>query len=473
MFREALSQKQISCTKMVQHFLQRIEKNKDLNAFVEVFANEALAKAQKIDAEIDAGMPLQALTGMVLGIKDVIAYQQHRLGAASKMLENFTSLYTATALQRLLDAGAIVIGRLNCDEFAMGSTNEHSVYGAVKNALDNTKVAGGSSGGSAVAVQANLCHVALGSDTGGSVRQPASFCGIVGCKPTYGRISRHGLVAYASSFDQIGTLSHNIRDAAVVLETMMGSDDFDATASSQEVSNFSTKLPQQNSGKRLAYCPQMLENKGLNKNIRQQFYTLLDTLEKQGFAIKKVNFPEFDYLVPTYYVLTAAEASSNLGRYTGLLYGYRSKNGDTLDEIYRNSRSEGFGKEVKRRILLGTFVLSAGYYDAYFNKAQQIRQRIAQRTQEILSENDFLLMPTTPDAAFNLGELPSQSPVEMYLADIFTVQANLAGVPAISIPAFHNEENKLPVGLQVLSEPFSEEKLLQFGHFLMEESRRV
>ena len=405
---------------------------------------------------------------MVVGIKDNICYKGHRVSASSKILENFISLYSATAVERLLAEDAIIIGRLNCDEFGMGSSNENSAYGAVLNYLDNTKVAGGSSGGSAAAVQAGMCHAALGSDTGGSVRMPASFCGIVGLKPTYGRISRHGLIAYASSFDQIGTLTNSVEDAALLFEVMAGTDNYDSTVSTnQQVPSLEMAESISKSNKKfsVAFIRQTLEHPGLDPEIKSKTEFLLNALRNEGNAITEVELPLLDYMVPAYYVMTTAEASSNLSRYDGIRYGHRSEKAADVDSLYKKSRTEGFGKEVQRRIMLGTFVLSAGYQDAYYTQAQRVRRMIKNTTEKILAQHDFILLPTTPCTAFTLGE-KTKNPVEMYLADIYTVQANLAGIPAISLP-LGKHSSGMPFGMQLMAGRFEEAKLLAFAQRMM------
>lgn len=454
-----------SCVQAVNHYLQQIAAAKHLNAFVEVYTEEALQRAAALDEQRKAGNPIGKLHGVVIGLKDVIAYKDHTLTASSKILEGFRSIYSATAVERLLDEGAIIIGNLNCDEFAMGSTNENSAYGKVLNAVDTTKVPGGSSGGSAVAVQAGCCMLSLGSDTGGSVRQPADFCGIIGLKPTYGRISRYGLIAYASSFDQIGIFGTNIPDVSLTLEVMAGADEYDSTVSDTEVPVYSSLLDT-NKKFRIAYFNEALDHPGLDKEIGKQIHSLIGLLKDNGHEVDAVAFDLIDYIVPAYYVLTTAEASSNLSRYDGVKYGHRTKEKDVdLTRFYELTRSEGFGKEVKRRIMLGTFVLSAGYYDAYFTRAQQVRQLLCDKTREVFKDYDFIIMPTSPTTAFPIGEKMSD-PIAMYLADIYTVMANLTGVPAISIPLFKHS-NGLPFGLQVMADRFDELSLLSFAHTLM------
>jgi aspartyl-tRNA(Asn)/glutamyl-tRNA(Gln) amidotransferase subunit A len=403
----------------------------------------------------------------VIVIKDVLCYKDHHVTAASTILKDFKSIYTATAVQRLIDEDAIIIGNLNCDEFAMGSSNENSVYGNVLNALDETRVPGGSSGGSAVAVQAGLCMVSLGSDTGGSVRQPADFCGIIGMKPGYGRISRYGLLAYASSFDQIGIFSTSIEDMAIVLSVVAGNDDFDSTSSDSPVPDYQSTL-EINRTFNIAYFPESLEHPSLDPEIKKNIDALILKLKEKGHRVTPVNFEYLDYVVPAYYVLTTAEASSNLSRYDGVKYGYRTKQPiEDLNQLYKKTRSEGFGKEVKRRIMLGTFVLSTGYYDAYFAKAQQIRKMIVDKTTSIFSEHDLIIMPTVPSPAFKFGE-KSNDAIEMFLGDLYTVYANLAGISGISLPLFKHS-NGMPFGLQALCDRLNETSLLQFADQLMKE----
>lgn len=457
-----LAQGKTSCVDLVDFYLKNIQAKAHLNAFLEVFAEEAKAQAAAVDAKLKAGTAGK-LAGMVIGLKDVLAYKGHKLQAASQILNGFTSLYTGTAVQRLLDEDAIIIGRQNCDEFAMGASNENSSFGNVLNDADNSKVPGGSSGGSAVAVQADLCFASIGSDTGGSVRQPASFCGVVGFKPTYSRISRYGLIAYASSFDQIGTLTHAVADAALLLEVMAGPDEFDSTASQREVPAYSQHLTV-NGKKKIGYIRESLESEGLDPEVKAAMEATLATLKAEGHTIEAVDFPFLEYMVPTYYILTTAEASSNLSRFDGVKFGYRSPEANDLNALYKKTRAEGFGAEVQRRIMLGTFVLSASYYDAYYTKAQKVRRLIKEKTDELLSRFDFLILPTAPTTAFNIGE-NSANPLAMYLADIFTVQASLAGVPAISVPV-GTDSNNLPIGMQLIARSFEEQELLAFSSYL-------
>ena len=466
-YQNALAAGTVSCTQAVDFYLEQIEKNAQLNSFLEVFGAEAKKRAIELDTLQASGNPLGKLHGVVVGIKDVLCYNGHKVSAASKILENYTAVYSATAVQKLIDEGAIIIGRQNCDEFAMGSSNENSAFGPVKNALDTSRVPGGSSGGSAVAIQANLCMVSLGSDTGGSVRQPADFCGVIGLKPSYGRISRYGLIAYASSFDQIGIFSHTVQDAALVLEVIAGADNFDSTVSAKEVPAYSAVIEKENaSPKKVAYFKETLSHPGLDPEIKKQTESYLASLVEKGYQVEAIDFSLLSYLVPTYYVLTTAEASSNLSRFDGIKFGHRTNDKiEDLTDLYKKSRTEGFGAEVQRRILLGTFVLSAGYFDAYFTKAQQVRRKLVDLTNDLFSKYDILVSPTVPSPAFKLGE-NSHSATEMFLADIYTVYANLVGIPAISIPLFKHS-NGMPFGLQIMSASFNETGLLQFSNEMM------
>ena len=459
-----LTAKEVTCHQIVLDFLKKIKQNLHLNAFLEVYEKEALDKALLIDEKFTSGK-VGKLAGLIIGVKDNISYKNHNLSASSKILEGFCSVYNSTVVDRLLKEDAIIIGRLNCDEFAMGSSNENSAYGSVLNPNDEERIPGGSSGGAAAAVRAGLCHAALGTDTGGSIRQPASLCGVVGLKPTYGRVSRHGCIAYASSFDQIGPITNSVEDAALILEVISGLDEFDATLSSKPVPSFSSDL--ETSGpKRIAIIEECLEHPGLDKEVQDEIKGLAEQLIANGHTVEKVSFPYMDFVVPAYYVLTTAEASSNLARYDGIHYGFRSQKAKDLESTYRKSRTEGFGKEVKRRIMLGTFVLSAGYYDAYYSKAQKVRRLIKEKTEDILKEYDQILIPSTPGTAPKIGE-KIDDPIAMYLEDIFTVQANLTGLPAISLPiGMHS--NGLPFGIQLIGKPFDELKLLQNAKTLMQ-----
>lgn len=468
-YQKQLFEGKTSCLEVTKYYLEKIDETKHLNAFVEIYTDESLERANYLDEKRKKSESIGKLHGVVLAIKDVICYKNHKVTAASAILQDFVSLYDSTAIEKLLKEDAIIIGNCNCDEFAMGSTNENSVYGSALNALDETKVPGGSSGGSAVAVQAGLCMASLGSDTGGSVRQPADFCGITGIKPSYGVISRNGLIAYASSFDQIGIFSNNIEDAAKVLEVINGSDAFDSTVSQQKQRSFPVSqqtMKDKPNKYRVALLKNALEHESLDEEIKRNIYDLADKLKKEGHEVTEIDFGLIDFIVPAYYVLTTAEASSNLSRYDGVRYGYRgTDNGEDLASFYKKTRSEGFGKEVKRRIMLGTFVLSEGYYDAYFTKAQQIRRLLVSQTKEIFERYDALILPTVPSTAFEVGSM-QKDPIAMYLADIYTVYANLTGTPAISLPLFKHT-NGMPFGLQVITNNYDELTLLEFSYMLM------
>tara|TARA_B110000967_G_C18898715_1_gene572859 strand:+ start:1433 stop:2863 length:1431 start_codon:yes stop_codon:yes gene_type:complete len=466
--KESLLEGSVSCQSLVSYYLERITKHQDLNIYLEVFNESALAQAQIIDQKLLDGTAGR-LAGMVIAIKDNICYKGHRVSASSKILDGFESLYSATVVERLLEEDAIIIGRLNCDEFAMGSSNENSAYGPVKNPINPTKVPGGSSGGSAAAVAADLCQLALGSDTGGSIRQPAAFCGVIGLKPTYARVSRFGLIAYASSFDQIGPLAKSVEDAALVTEIMAGKDENDSTSSSVPVSSYS-KLKDSSEKKKIAYFKEYIDSPGLDSEIKESFLQLIKDLKADGHTVEEHSFSYLDVMVPTYYILTTAEASSNLARYDGVHFGYRSPNGHDLESTYKKSRTEGFGEEVKLRIMLGTFVLSSGYYDAYYTKAQKVRRLIQERTQAVFEQNEFILMPTTPTTAFNIG-VKNEDPTVAYLEDIYTVHANLAGVPAISLPLWNSSKN-MPMGVQLMAPAFMEESLLAFSEKLMKRTKK-
>ncbi|MBM3442025.1 MAG: Asp-tRNA(Asn)/Glu-tRNA(Gln) amidotransferase subunit GatA [Bacteroidetes bacterium] len=448
-----------SCESVAVHYLQRISSQSHINALVDVYSEEVLQRARQLDQRRADGQPLGKLHGVVIGIKDVICYQGHRLTAGSSILRDFRPLFHATVVERLLQEEALIIGSLNCDEFAMGSSNEHSCHGKVLNPLDEQRVPGGSSGGSAAAVAAGLCMASLGSDTGGSVRQPADFCGLIGLKPSYGRISRHGLIAYASSFDQIGILGKSTQDVAQILEVIAGADAYDATVSSRAVPAYSKHLTSRRPW-RMAYFRQALDHPSLDPEIREGAERFLTARAKEGHQVDGVDVDFLDYIVPAYYILTTAEASSNLARYDGVRYGHRTEEPLTsLDALYRQSRSEGFGREVKKRIMLGTFVLSTGYFDAYYSKAQQARQAIVDQTSQLFQSYDLLILPNSPTTAFRFGE-KSQDAVSMFLADIFTVYANLAGIPGISFP-IGKHTNGMPFGIQALADRYQEEILLQ------------
>lgn len=461
--RKSIQSGSTNCESIVNYYLKRINEHENLNIYIEVFAEEAHKRAKKIDEKLLNGTAGR-LAGMVIALKDNICFQDHKVSAGSKILEGFESLYSATVVERLLKEDAIIIGRVNCDEFAMGSANESSIYGPVKNPINPSKVPGGSSGGSAAAVAADLCQAALGSDTGGSIRQPAAFCGVIGLKPTYARVSRYGLIAYASSFDQIGPIAKSIDDIALLTEIISGKDPKDSTSSSAKVENYiNFEAPKEK--KKIAYLKEYIESPGLNPEIKTSFLNLISELKANGHTVEEQPFSYLDVIVASYYVLITAEASSNLARFDGVHFGYRSPNAHDLESTYKLSRTEGFGEEVKRRIMLGTFVLSSGYYDAYYTKAQKVRRLIKERTNAILNDYDFILTPTTPSTAFNLG-VKNDDPTVAYLEDIYTVHANLAGTPAISLPLWQSSEN-MPIGVQLMSSDFKEGDLLAFSKLLM------
>jgi aspartyl-tRNA(Asn)/glutamyl-tRNA(Gln) amidotransferase subunit A len=455
--REKLLAGELSVSSVVTGHLNQIQAhNKALNAFLEVYEDDAMARAALVDAKLKAGTAGK-LAGLVVGIKDLLCYEGHHSYAGSKILESFKSSFSATAVQRLLDEDAIIIGRQNCDEFGMGSTNENSAYGAALNYANQAHVAGGSSGGSAVAVQAGMCQVSLGTDTGGSIRMPAAFCGVIGLKPTYGLVSRWGLIAYASSFDTIGPIANYVSDARLVLEVIKGDDGQDSTLSSS--------VPEaQKDKKRIAYIKEVVEHPSLQPQIKAAFELQVENLKGLGYTVEAVDFPYIDQLLPTYYVLTTAESSSNLARFDGVKFGHRTANPVDLMQLYKRTRQEGFGEEVQRRIMLGTFVLSADYYDAYYTKAQKVRRLIQEKTLSILADYDFIISPTTSSTAYRVGE-KTQDPIQMYLGDLFTVQANVAGVPGLSIP-MGSDSTGLPMGFQLMTNPFQEDKMLDLGEKL-------
>ena len=458
-----------SCTQLVEGYLTRIEQAEHLNAFTEVYTHQAKAEASRIDEKIKAGTAGE-LAGLVFGVKDLLCHKNQSLTASSRILHNFKSQFTATSVQRMLDADAILIGRQNCDEFAMGSSNENSCYGPVRNPWNTDHVPGGSSGGSAAAVAANLCHLSLASDTGGSIRQPAAFCGMVGLKPTYGRVSRWGLASYASSLDQVGPICRSVEDSGRILEIISGPDGLDNTLS-QAYGEFSLKDTPLGKPLKIGYLKEVIENDSLDPEIRSYIEHLLSHLKSLGHEIYPLDFPYQEYVVPCYYILTPAEASSNLQRYDGVRYGHRTQEADSLENLYTHTRTEAFGKEVKRRIMLGTFVLSAGHYDAYYTKAMKVRRLIRENLMSQFETCDFILMPTCPSPAFRIGE-KSTDPVEMYLSDVYTVTANLAGICAISLPlGLHS--SGLPFGIQLMAPPFEENRMLSFSHDLSEQAKQL
>lgn len=466
--RSALQERKTTAISLTEAFYSKIERD-DLNigAYLILSKERAFAKAAEIDAWAAKGEALPPLAGVPVGIKDVMVTRDVRTTAGSKILGNYIPPYDCTAVARLEAAGAVVLGKMNCDEFAMGSSNENSAWHPVHNPCDLSRVPGGSSGGSAAAVAADMAVATLGSDTGGSIRQPASFCGVVGLMPTYGRVSRYGLIAFASSLDRIGPLTKTVKDAAIVLRTIAGRDPMDATSAEVPVPDYVAELEKPVRGFKLGVAKEYF-GEGLDSEVRKSAEAAIQKLAELGCEIVPVSLPHTEYAIPTYYILATAEASSNLARFDGVRYGYRARDARTLSEMYRRSRDHGFGAEVKRRIMLGTYALSAGYYDAYYLKAQKVRTLLARDFEEAFKQVDAIVTPTSPTAAFKLGE-KVDDPLSMYLADIFTVTADLAGIPGISIPCGETKE-KLPIGLQILGKHFDESTILRVAHAYERES---
>ena len=465
--RTAVQERQITATALVEDFYAKIE-SKDrqagqVNAYVTLTADRALQQAKKMDAIADHGDPLPPLGAVPIAIKDVMITRGVRTTAGSKILGNYLPPYDCTAVSRLEQAGAIILGKVNCDEFAMGSSNENSAWGPVRNPRDLSRVPGGSSGGSAAAVAAGTVVAALGSDTGGSIRQPAAFCGVVGLMPTYGRVSRYGLIAFGSSLDHIGPLTKSAKDAAILLRHMAGHDPMDTTSAQTPVPDYEQEIGKPVRGLRVGVPKEYFPDK-MDSEVRVAVEAGIRLLADAGCEVKPVSLPTTKYAIPAYYVVATAEASSNLARFDGVRYGYRSPNAKTLSEMYRRTRDEGFGPEVKRRIMLGTYALSAGYYDAYYLKAQKVRTLIARDFLDAFKEVDAIITPTTPTPAFKLGE-KSDDPLAMYLADIFTVTASLAGIPGISVPCGESKTG-LPIGMQILGRHFEEGTILRLAHAL-------
>jgi aspartyl-tRNA(Asn)/glutamyl-tRNA(Gln) amidotransferase subunit A len=456
---QGLRAKEFSSVELAQHFLNRIEKHADLNAYITVTAEQALKAAQLADARIASGNA-ELLTGIPMAHKDIFCTQDVKTTCGSKMLDNFIAPYNATVVEKLNAAGAVNLGKLNMDEFAMGSSNETSFYGAVKNPWNKHAVAGGSSGGSAAAVAAQLAVCVTGTDTGGSIRQPAAFCGVSGIKPTYGRVSRFGMIAYASSLDQGGSMARSAQDCAILLKSMAGFDAKDSTSVDVPVPDYCADLDKPLTGLKIG-LPKEFFTADLNADMAKALDAAIEEYKKLGADIKEISMPNLKYAIPAYYVIASAECSSNLSRYDGVRFGYRCENPADLNDLYTRSRGEAFGKEVKRRILMGTYALSAGYYDAYYFKAQQVRRLISEDFKQALNEVDVIFSPVTPTPAFNIGEKLA-NPIEMYLADIYTIAINLAGLPAMSIPA--GFMGGLPVGLQLIGNYFDEARLLNVAH---------
>ncbi len=457
--RSAVQERKITAVALAESFYARIESHDlQIGAYLTLSKNRALAKASEMDALADKGEELPPLGGVPVGIKDVMVMRGVRTTAGSKILGNYIPPYDCTAIARIEAAGAVVLGKMNCDEFAMGSSNENSAWKPVHNPRDLSRVPGGSSGGSAAAVAADMAVVTLGSDTGGSIRQPASFCGVVGLKPTYGRVSRYGLIAFASSLDHIGPFSKTVKDAAIVLQTIAGRDPMDSTSADIPVPDYVTELEKPVRGLKIGVAKEYL-GEGLDSEVRSAVADAVQKLSKLGCEIVEISLPHTEYAISAYYIIATAEASSNLARFDGVRYGYRASDARTLSEMYRRTRDQGFGAEVKRRIMLGTYALSAGYYDAYYLKAQKVRTLLTRDFEEAFKKVDAIVTPTSPTAAFKLGE-KVDDPLAMYLADIYTVTANIAGIPGISVPCGETKE-KLPIGLQILGKHFDESTVLR------------
>ena len=460
--RSAVQERKTTALALVEAHYARIQKEDgQIGAFLTLSKERALEQADRIDRRAAEGNPLPALGGVPVGIKDVMSTRGVRTTAGSKILGKYIPPFDCTAVVSMEAAGAVILGKMNCDEFAMGSSNENSAFHPVRNPHDLNRVPGGSSGGSAAAVAAGMAVVTLGSDTGGSIRQPASFCGVVGLMPTYGRVSRYGLIAFASSLDHIGPLAKTVKDAAIVLRTIAGRDPMDSTSVDAPVPDYVAELDKSVRGLKLGVAQEYF-GEGLDEEVRQAVEAAIDKLQSLGCEIVPVSLPHTPYAIPTYYLVATAEASSNLARYDGVRYGHRAQGVKTLSEMYRSSRDEGFGAEVKRRIMLGTYALSAGYYDAYYLKAQKVRTLLTRDFEQAFGKVDAIVTPTSPTAAFRLGE-KSNDPLAMYLADIYTVTADLAGIPGVSVPCGKTKEN-LPIGLQILGKHFDEATILRLAH---------
>jgi len=457
--RTAVAEKRTTAAALVEQFYTKIKADDaDVHAYLTLSEDRAFAQAKHIDGLVSKGAPLPPLAGVPIGIKDVMVTKGIRTTAGSKILENFVPPYDCTAVARLEAAGAIVLGKMNCDEFAMGSSNENSAYGPVRNPRDKSRVPGGSSGGSAAAVAACTAVATLGSDTGGSIRQPASFCGVVGLMPTYGRVSRYGLIAFASSLDHVGPLTKTVKDAAILLDVIAGHDPLDSTSADVPVPDYEADLAKPIRGFKIG-VPREYFGEGLDGEVRAAVEAGIAKLRADGCEIVPISMPHTAYAIPTYYVIATAEASANLARFDGVRYGYRAKGARTLADMYRKSRDEAFGAEVKRRIMLGTYALSSGYYDAYYLKAQRVRTLLTRDFEQAFQKVDAIVTPTAPTPAFKIGE-KSDDPLAMYLADIYTVTADLAGVPGISVPCGKTQSG-LPIGLQILGRHFDESTVMR------------
>ena len=465
--KEKLAKKEIGVTEITKAYIDRInEKEKDVKAFVTTTCDEAMEEAKKIDAKRENGENVSNLAGIPIGIKDNLCTKGVKTTCSSRMLENFIAPYNATVVEKLNNENIISLGKLNMDEFAMGASTEYSYFKKTCNPWNLSRVPGGSSGGSAAAVAANLVPWALGSDTGGSIRQPASFCGVVGLKPTYGLVSRYGLVAFASSLDQIGPITKDVEDAAILLNVIAGHDERDTTSYDIPKKDYTKTLKNDIKGMKIG-IPKEYFGEGINEEVKEKLEEAINIYKKLGAEVEEFSLDIAQYALATYYIIACAEASSNLGRFDGIRYGYRTSNFTNLKELYKNSRSEGFGPEVKRRIILGTYVLSSGYYDAYYKKAQQVRTLVKKEFDKAFEKYDILLTPTSPTVAFEIGTR-SNNPLEMYLADICTVSVNIAGLPGISIPCGVNSEN-MPIGMQLIGNKFEEEKILNVAYAFEQE----
>ena len=466
---EKLKNKELTVTEITKAYVDRIkEKEPEVQAFITELTTEGMKQAEEIQAKIDNGEKVGKLAGIPIGIKDIICTKGIKTTCASKMLENFISPYDATVMNKINAEEMIDLGKLNMDEFAMGGSTEYSYFKKTRNPWDLLRVPGGSSGGSAAAVAANMVPWALGTDTGGSIRQPASFCGVVGLKPTYGLVSRFGLVAFASSLDQIGPITKDVTDSAILLNLIAGHDERDTTSVNKEKEDYTEALKNDVKGMKIA-VPKEFFGEGINEEVKASLEKAIEKYKEMGAIVEEVSLDVAEYALATYYIIACAEASSNLGRFDGIRYGYRTKNYSNLKELFKNSRSEGFGAEVKRRIILGTYVLSSGYYDAYYKKAQQVRTLVSNKFEEVFEKYDVILTPTSPITAFNIGE-KSDNPLEMYLADICTVSINIAGVPAISIPCGVNSEG-MPIGMQLIGNKFQEKKILKAAYAYEQETK--
>ncbi len=460
--REMYENKTFKVVDVVKAFFEKIKTDDDkVKGYITLCEEEALKKAEEIQKRYDNGEKMGPLAGIPIAIKDNMCTKGIKTTCASKMLENFIPPYDATVIKKIYDSDAIIIGKTNMDEFAMGGSTENSAFFKTHNPVNLAKVPGGSSGGSAAVVAGNLAPISLGSDTGGSIREPAAFCGIVGLKPTYGLVSRYGLVAFASSLDQIGPMAKDVTDAAELLNVISGHDEMDSTSANIEKKDYTKSLVNDVKGMKIG-LPKEFIGEGVNEEVKQAVLNAAKKFESLGAEVKECSLPATKYALPTYYIIACAEASANLGRFDGIRYGYRTKKYDNLQDIYKNSRSEGFGEEVKRRIILGTYVLSSGYYDAYYKKAQKVRTVVKNGFDEAFKEFDVIITPTVPTVAFDIGS-KIRSPLEMYMSDILTVPVNIAGVPAISIPCGKDKEG-MPIGLQIISKHFNEEAIIRAAY---------